>query len=113
MVVSFLFAQGFRSHSNSIDMLRLSDPIVIPGTHETPQDFMNRALPLLGTVGQAYIERRGIPLEVAEAAGARFTPNFAGRPAIVVALYGSDGNMTSVHGRYLTVTRRQGKMLTV
>lgn len=94
-------------------MLRLSDPLVIPGTHETPQDFMDRALSLSGTAGQAYIERRGIPLEVAEAAAVRFAPDFEGRPAVVVALYGSNENITSVHGRYLAVSRRQDKMLTV
>jgi Toprim domain-containing protein len=94
-------------------MLRLPDPLVIPGTRETPQDFMTRTLPLSGTAGQAYIERRGIPLGVAEAAAVRFTPDFAGRPAVLVALHGSDENMTSVHGRYLTVSRGQDKMLTI
>lgn len=94
-------------------MRRPSDPLVIPGTHETPQDLMNRALPLVGTAGQAYIERRSIPIEVAESAAVKFTPNFAGRPAVVVALYDFNESMTSVHSRYLTVSRRQDKMLTV
>jgi hypothetical protein len=50
---------------------------------------------------------------VPEAAAVKFTPNFGGRPAVVVSLYGYDENMTSVHGRYLTVSRIQNKMLTV
>ena len=94
-------------------MFRMPDPLLVPCTHETPEEFMNGALPVSGTAGQAYIERRGIPLDVAEAAKMKFAPNFAGRPAVVVLLHGCDDKVTSLHGRYLTVLRGQDKMLTV
>jgi hypothetical protein len=74
---------------------------------------MNRVLPVSGTAGQAYIEGRGIPLSVAEAATLKFAPNFAGRAAVVISLHGYDETITSIHGRYLTVLRGQDKMLTV
>jgi hypothetical protein len=74
---------------------------------------MNGAVSMSGTAGQEYVERRGIPLNVAEAAMVKFAPDFAGRPAVVVLLHDCDEKVTSVHGRYLTVVRGQDKMLTV
>jgi hypothetical protein len=60
-----------------------------------------------------YVERRGITMKVAEAAGVRYVGDFAGRPAVIVGLYDHDGMLASVHGRYLEVSRRQDKMLTI
>ena len=74
---------------------------------------MEGTVPLAGTAGQVYVERRGIPLNMAAAAGVRFAPIFNGRPAVLVALYGFSGKLTSVHARYLNVLRGQDKMLTV
>lgn len=85
----------------------------MPGTGETPAARLARAMSLAGTPGQAYVERRGIPLEVAHAAGVRFDPDFAGRPAVLVALHNQEGGLISVHGRYLETVRGQGKMLTI
>ena len=50
---------------------------------------------------------------MADAAGVRFNPDFAGRPAVIVPLYDRDAQLTSVHGRYLSTVRGQNKMLTI
>jgi hypothetical protein len=68
---------------------------------------------LSGTPGQTYVERRGISLAVAEAAGLRYAPEFAGRPAVIAALYNRQGSLASVHARHLAVARDQDKMLTI
>jgi hypothetical protein len=93
--------------------LRFDDPPCMPGTAEHPAARFSRALPLVGTPGQAYVERRGVPLEIAETEGVRFDPNFNGRPAVTVALRDRADLLTSVHGRYLQVVRGQNKMLTI
>jgi hypothetical protein len=94
-------------------MLRFNDPPRMPGTDKSPEELLARALPLAGTPGQAYAERRGVPLAVADAAGVRFDADFGGRPALVAPLNNRTGEITSVHGRYLRTVRGQGKMLTV
>jgi hypothetical protein len=89
------------------------DPACMPRSGEPPAARLAGALPLAGTPGQAYVERRGIPLAVAAAAGLRFDPDWDGRPAVLVGLHAPDGRLTAVHGRYLDTLRRQDKMLTV
>ncbi|WP_431051650.1 DUF7146 domain-containing protein [Roseateles sp. L2-2] len=89
------------------------DPICMPRSGESPDERFARARPLAGTPGQDYVERRGIPLAIAEAAGLRFDPDWAGRPAVLVALHDHAGAMVSVHGRYLSTLRGQDKMLTI
>ena len=89
------------------------DPRRMPGTGEAPCELLARAVPLAGTLGQAYVERRGIPTELASAAGVRFDGDFGGRAAVIVALRDRDGHLASVHGRYLRVVRGQNKMLTI
>lgn len=85
----------------------------MPRSGETAATRLAAALPLEGTPGQAYVERRGIPLAVAHAAGVRFDPDFDGRPAVLVAMTDHHGTTLAVHGRHLHATRGQGKMLTV
>ncbi|WP_159938960.1 toprim domain-containing protein [Caballeronia arationis] len=80
---------------------------------ELPDERFARAIPLAGTSGQVYVERRAIPLAIADVAGMRFDPDWDGRAAVLVGLYDREGKLTSVHGRYLTTTRGQNKMLTV
>jgi hypothetical protein len=92
---------------------RYSDPLVMPGSSQSPQEILSTAHPLEGTDGEAYIARRGIPIEIANAFGLRFHDNFGGRPAVVVALRDNEENIISVHGRYLSSTGRENKMLTV
>jgi len=86
---------------------------VLPGTALGPTECVARARPLEGSAGQAYVERRQIPVAIASAAGVRFCGDWAGRPAVLVALRDRDDEITSVHGRYLHSVRGQNKMLTV
>jgi hypothetical protein len=89
------------------------DPQVMPDTGESPEQRLARAVPLAGTRGQDYVERRGIPLAVAAAAGLMFDADFAGRPAVVFAMRDREGRLASLHGRYLNTVRGQNKMLTI
>jgi Toprim domain len=68
---------------------------------------------LAGTPGQAYVERRGISVEIADAAGVRYAADWDGRPAVIVELHDRHEAVTSVHGRYLQVVRGQDKMHTI
>lgn len=94
-------------------MRRFDDPPTMPGTSEPPADRFARTGPLLGTPGQHYVERRGVPVTVAEEAGVRFDPQFDGRPAVVVPMRDAADTLTALHGRYLTAIGAEDKMLTV
>lgn len=93
-------------------MLHHKDPPRLPGTDDRPAERLAGALPLAGTPGQVYVEKRGIPLAVAAAAGVRFDADFAGRPAVLAPLLDRDRTLTALHGRYLHTVRGQDKMLT-
>jgi hypothetical protein len=90
-----------------------ADRLLLPGTCGAPAERLARAQPLAGTPGQAYAERRSIPLGVAAAAGLRYDPDWNGRPAVLMGLHDCDGRLASVHGRYLCTLRGQDKMLTI
>ena len=92
---------------------RFHDPLVLPGTALGPAECLARAQPLEATDGQAYVERRGVPIDIATGAGVRFDPDWAGRPAVLIALRDCDGEIRSAHGRYLHNVRGQDKMLTI
>jgi hypothetical protein len=85
----------------------------MPRTSERPEERLALASPLAGTAGQAYAERRGIPVGIAHDAGVRYDPNWNGRPAIIVPMCDNDGRLCSVHGRYLEHNGQQNKMLTI
>jgi hypothetical protein len=85
----------------------------MPRSGELPAERLARARPLKGTLGETYVERRGIPLAVADAAGLRFDPDWDGRAAVLVGMYDQAGMLVSVHGRYLANLRSQDKMLTI
>ncbi len=90
-----------------------NDPTCMPSTGLSPNQLLEHAVPLAGSAGQAYVERRGVPVAVAAAAGVCFDKNFGGRPAVLVALRDNKHRLTSVHGRYLNTVRGQSKMLTI
>ncbi len=94
-------------------MRSFDDPLRMPGAGASPGELLARTVPLAGTPGQGYVERRGVPVEVAGAAGVRFDADFGGRAAVVAAVRDRGDNLASVHGRYLTVVRGQNKMLTI
>lgn len=56
--------------------------------------------PLAGTPGAEYLAGRGIPLALAQGAGAMFVPDYFGRPAVVFPLRDKAGAACGVHGRY-------------
>src|SRR5262249_23053687 len=85
----------------------------MPGTGESVEECLARAVPLAGTPGQTYVARRGIPVDVANAAGVRFDADFGGRPAVLAALRDHGDALVAVHGRYLHHVRGQNKMLTI
>jgi hypothetical protein len=89
------------------------DPLSMPRSGEQPGERLARAVPIAGTAGQAYVERRGIPLAIADAAGLRFDPDWNGRAAVLFGMVDCDGKLASVHGRYLETTRGQDKMFTI
>jgi hypothetical protein len=94
-------------------MLRFNDSPTMPGTGESPEVRLARALPLSGTPGEAYVETRGIPAQLAHDAHVRFDPGWDGRAAVVVPMKDAAGHLRSVHGRYLEHTGKQNKMLTI
>jgi hypothetical protein len=85
----------------------------MPGSDLLPEAVFAKAQTIEETMGQEYLHRLGIPVYIAAAAGVRFEADFAGRPAVLVALRDKNGQLTSVHGRYLLAVRGQNKMLTV
>lgn len=94
-------------------IVRQPDPPCMPGTQESLEQTLARCVPLEATPGQTYVERRGIPLEVAHAAGARFASDFAGRSAVIQPLYGYESGLVSLHARYPEFRRGQDKMFTI
>lgn len=58
-------------------------------------------LPLPGSPAARYLLTRGISEEVAAAAGARFSPSWFGRPAVVFPIRDAQGALVAAQGRYL------------
>lgn len=54
-----------------------------------------------GTRGMFYLRARGLSVEVAHQAGARFSRDFMGRPAVVFPLRDRDGVLRGAHARYV------------
>ena len=59
------------------------------------------AVPVADTPGADYLEGRGIPVELATAAGVLYSPRFYGRPAVLFPLRDRDGELVGVGGRYV------------
>jgi hypothetical protein len=89
------------------------DPPVVPDSGETPAAAFAAARPPDDPRCLAYLEKRRIPLAVAEAADVRFTPSFNGRPAVLAAMRHHDGDLQAVTARYLITARDEWKILTV
>ena len=93
--------------------VRFHDSPGMPRTGETPDERLARGLALIGTPGQGYVEKRGIPAGIAENEGVRYDADWSGRPAFIVPMLDADDHLRSVHGRYLAQTAWQDKMLTI
>jgi hypothetical protein len=94
-------------------MKRRIDPILMPVSRETPVERLEKSLALADTPGQRYVEKRGIPLTIAREAGVRFDYEWNGRPAVLAPMRNKEGDLRSLHGRYLSVTGKQNKMFTI
>jgi hypothetical protein len=58
-------------------------------------------VPIARTPGAAYLARRGIPAEVAAAAGVLYARRWCGRPAVVFPLRDPAGAVVAADGRYV------------
>lgn len=85
----------------------------MPKTGESPEQVLARSTELETGPGREYVERRGVPWTVANAAGVRFCAEFDARRAVIVPMRGARGELLAVHGRYLHSTHAQDKMLTI
>jgi Toprim domain-containing protein len=102
-----------RYKMKKIRMMQLFDPLVMLVTNETPQQRLDRGLPLFNTPGQEYVEKRNIPVALAHETGVRFDPDWNGRAAVIVPMRDDKQNLCSVHGRYLQQAGDQNKMFTI
>jgi DNA primase len=85
----------------------------LPHTGETPEECYLCAAPLSGTAGESYVEKRGIPAEIAHDTGVRFMESYLNdRPAVIVPLRNREGTIVSLHGRFLHSAYNQNKMFT-
>lgn len=57
-----------------------------------------RLVPIAGTPAAEYLKGRGIPAELAAAAGVQFSPSFCGVPAVVFPIL-KDGQLVALQGR--------------
>ena len=94
-------------------MKRPIDPILMPVSCETPIERLEKSLALVHTPGQHYVEKRGIPETIAREAGVRFDFEWNGRQAVLAPMRNMQGDLCSLHGRYLSVTGKQNKMFTI
>jgi hypothetical protein len=73
-----------------------------PKTHDdTWRGHLHNLQPLQGTAGAEYLAGRAIPCNVADGAGARFSPAWLGRGAVVFPIYNSEGQLVAAQGRYI------------
>jgi hypothetical protein len=103
----------YNRYKLNLSLKQRIDPGVMPVTGETPEERLKNSLPLFDTAGQQYVESRGIPAAIAHDAGVRFDPDWDGRAAVIVPMYGANHEPCSVHGRYLQQAGSQNKMLTI
>jgi len=61
----------------------------------------DRAEPLPASAGARYLAGRGIPAQLAEAAGVRFAARWYGRPAVLFPVHAAAGELVAVSGRHL------------
>jgi hypothetical protein len=77
-----------------------------PASRSAPRSWdwradLAAAVPVTGTPGAAYLARRGVPVDVAAAAGALYAASWCGRPAVVFPLRDRAGAVVAADGRYV------------
>ncbi len=90
-----------------------------PPTQEIESDsaaklsqVLKDAVPIFGTDGAKYIEKRGIPIELASEANVLFSNNFYGRPAVLFPMHNQAGELVAFNGRFTDGKELQGKLKT-
>jgi hypothetical protein len=89
----------------SLQRQRLAQAFTLPppAVAPSPPEWLARweALALVAeTPGAAYLASRGIPVDVATAAGVRWAPSFYHRPAIVFPITDTTDAVVALHGRH-------------
>ena len=79
---------------------QVAAPATPPGDPISARPELRGLVPLAGTPGAAYLERRGIPAEVAQAAKVRYAPAWSGRPGVVFPLRDMAGTLVAAQCRY-------------
>lgn len=69
-------------------------------TDATWRGWWQAAQPLDETPGAAYVQGRGLPADVASAAGVRYSTAFYGRPAVLFPVHDRNGALVAVSGRF-------------
>ncbi|MDQ3814905.1 MAG: toprim domain-containing protein [Armatimonadota bacterium] len=69
---------------------------------------LHEIVPLTGTPGEAYLTSRSISCDIAHQAGARYTSNWFGRPAVVFPIRDLCGQLVAAQGRYLEDSDKDG-----
>ena len=103
----------YNRYKLNLSLKQRIDPVVMPITGETPEERLANGVSLFSTPGQQYVESRSIPVDIAHDAGVRFDPDWNGRAAVIVPMYGANRELCSVHGRYLQQVGSQNKMFTI
>ncbi len=70
------------------------------------------ARPVAGTIGAKYIEKRGIPIELASAANVLFSTDFYGRDAVLFPMHNRVGELVAFNGRFTDGKESKGKLKT-
>jgi hypothetical protein len=90
-----------------------------PPTQEIDSDsaaklsqVLKDAVPIFGTDGAKYLEKRGIPVELASEANVLFSNNFYGRPAVLFPMHNQAGELVAFNGRFTDGKELQGKLKT-
>jgi hypothetical protein len=75
-------------------------PEAAPLELQTWREALQGMGPLTGSAGEAYLQARGIPRELATAAGVKFHPRLYGRPAVVFPIRTPKGELVAAQGRH-------------
>lgn len=68
---------------------------------EILREVLNASNPIRNTPASDYLNRRGIPNDIACHHATRFAPDFLGRPAVLFLISTPDGRFVGAQGRYL------------
>ena len=70
------------------------------------QDKWGATLPLAGTIGESYLQKRGVPLQVAEAAEVRFAKSWFGHASVAFPIKNRTGEIVAAQGRAVQGTSK-------